>query len=131
MVGFGGQRLSAKELVFRDEVQRLEESVLSSKDAVGDSESAEDSLPTRPKAGALSARFDAVQSLQQKLVGQANKAAEHASAQGEMTKATDLRSSGVGNGFRRQKLAQVMSLLERETALVEAVMERLKRLQGV
>lgn len=131
MMRLGGQQLSAKEQAFAVEVGRLEQSILSVDAAVGEPTSTEDSPPPRSKAGSLSARFDAVQNLQQKLVHQAAEAAEQSSSsEAEARKPVDLRASGVGNEFRKQKLAQVMGLLERETALVEAVMERLRRIQG-
>jgi nucleoporin NUP82 len=64
--------------------------------------------------------------LQEQLVKQANRAVERLSEQdGQERKQA---GGGVGAEFRRQRLQQVMALLDRETALVDAVTERLGRL---
>lgn len=123
MTRLGGKELSAKEKAFVEEVAKLERSV-------GSPASDEDSPTDTPSSSSLAGRFEAVQSLQQKLMPQANDAAaQHDGQNGEDGRKEDLRASGVGNDFRKQKLAQVMALLQRETAMVEAVMERLQRLQ--
>lgn len=130
--GGKGAELSAKERVFAEEVARLEGSVLSVDSSTG--EAADDESPTpKQKTGSLSSRFEAVGQLQQSLVKQANDTAAQRDVQEgaeDDSGVVGRGSMGVGSEFRRQKLGQVMSLLERETALVEAVMERLRRLQG-
>lgn len=128
MLRLGGAQLSAKERAFGEEVGRLERSVL----VLPPGTSGETKAVS--KTMALSARFDAVQDLQQKLVGDVDRAVVQAAPSkkdGEGNGNALASSTGVGPGFRKQKLEQVMALLERETALVEAVMARLKTLQGV
>ncbi|KAK3680356.1 hypothetical protein LTR37_021298 [Vermiconidia calcicola] len=129
MMRLGGRQLSAREKAFGEEVRRLEKSVLPPDEPPAGSED-EESLSTSP-GSTLAGRFDAVMSLQQTLVQQATDAAAQAEKEGDGKKAMDMKasSSGLGSDYRKQKIAQVMALLERETALVEAVMERLRRLQ--
>ena len=118
----GWKELSAKEKAFADEVERLEASIQSpANDPSADS--------TPPASSSLTGRYEAVESLQQKLIQQATDPAFTAPNVQDEGKEQLKNSSGVGSEFRNQKLAQVMQLLERETALVEAVMERLQRLQ--
>lgn len=117
----GGKGLSAKERVFAEEVAKIEQSVHPPPPA-----SPDESSP--PQATSLANRFNAVQSLQQQLIEQATEASAE---EGEAAKVDEKGGSGVGNAFRRQKLAEVMGMLERETAMVEGIMERLRRLQGV
>jgi len=126
----GGQPLSAKESAFAAEVSKLEQSILSVDAAGGEPTSTDDSPPPKMKIGSLTARFDAVQNLQQELVAQAKRVEDQATSGSDAKQVGGLRSSGIGGEFRKQRLVQVMSLLERETALIEAVMDRLQRLQG-
>ena len=140
--GSGARELSLREKAFGQEVGKLEWNVLSSMSADADEDaSADDDAPHREKSsasasehGSLASRFDAVQSLSQKLLKQVNAATEQVGKEEEQgsrpgTATTNASGVGVGANFRKQKLAQVMQLLERETALVEAVAERLRRLQ--
>jgi nucleoporin NUP82 len=60
------------------------------------------------------------------LLKQANRAAERSGEQEKQERRAV--GGGVAAEFRRQRLQQVMALLERETALVDAVTERLGRL---
>lgn len=124
MARLGGKQLSAKEQAFAEEVDNLERSLEQTSTEMDDSPS----TPSGPASGSLSGRFDAVQVLQQKLIKRVSEVSEETTHQEGGQKA-DLSTSGIGSDYRKQKLAQVMALLERETALVEAVMERLKRLQ--
>ena len=126
MMLLGGRQLSAKEKAFADEVGKLERSILPvSEDGA---EMADSRISGKTPTSSLAGRFEAVQSLQQRLVLQAAEATQQAE-QEEQNRSENVNASGVGSEFRKQKLAQVMQLLERETALVEAVMERLGRLQ--
>ena len=76
--------------------------------------------------GTLTARFAEIDDLQEQLVKQANQAVERLGEQ--EGKERKQAGGGVAADFRRQRLQQVMALLERETALVDAVTERLGRL---
>lgn len=135
----GGKELSAKERAFADEVGRLEASLAKEKSPLSDDAPA----PTSPNAllqianspsggnrgkkaqGTLTARFGQIDELQERLVKQADKAIER---MGEESREKKQASGGVASDFRKQRLQQVMALLERESALVDAVTERLGRL---
>jgi nucleoporin NUP82 len=146
----GGKELSAKERAFADEVHRLEASLEREPSQLSD-ESPVAIAPVSPNAllhipnspssynggggdrqrakkaeGTLAARFGEIDELQEQLVKQANRAVERLGEQeGQERKQA---GGGVAGEFRRQRLQQVMALLDRETALVEAVTERLGRL---
>ncbi|KAI7521455.1 hypothetical protein KC331_g19753, partial [Hortaea werneckii] len=91
-------------------------------------------------ANSLVKRLQAARELQERLVRQAGEAVEDAEQRrGGAADEADFSGTKRGGGgssaatpvhgdFRRQKLQQVMALLERETALVEGVAERLARL---
>jgi len=80
----------------------------------------------------LTSRFDDVEKLSKEYVELAKGVAgDLAEGDGERYEIEKKDEAPVPNDFRRQKLAQVMALLERETALVEAVMVRLGRLGGL
>ncbi|WPH05046.1 Hypothetical protein R9X50_00794500 [Acrodontium crateriforme] len=134
MLLLGGEQLSTKEQAFAAEVKKIAQSISLPPEA-----------PTRPSAivhlenspehrendkstGQLAKRMHEVQSLHDQLIKQAAEAAQKA---GDENLRESRRSSMVGGGFRRQKLVQVMEMLERESALVEAVQERLARLGQV
>ncbi len=117
----GGREMSAKERAFGEEVGRLERSVKPAETSGAD-DTGEDQEEVA--AGTLAGRFDAVLHLKEQLVQQADETVSTPSKEDGGSKA----GQGVGNDYRRQKLQQVMALLERETALVEGVQERLGRL---
>jgi nucleoporin NUP82 len=137
----GGKELSAKERAFAEEVNRLEASLerepsqLSEVPApvspntllhIPNSPSSNGGRRSKKAEGTLTARFGEIDDLQEQLVKQANRAVERLSEQeGQERKQA---GGGVGAEFRRQRLQQVMALLDRETALVDAVTERLGRL---
>ncbi|KAK4982579.1 hypothetical protein LTR50_007678 [Elasticomyces elasticus] len=124
IAGFGGTELSVKERAWKDEVESLAARVLPP-------ERGEDQI-ARPhdeqqRSGSLARRFDAVRRLKRDLVAHANE-----------LHAEDAEVHGAGDGLgesmralRRQKVQQVLRLLERESALVEGVVERLGRLGGL
>ncbi|RMY51891.1 hypothetical protein D0865_06092 [Hortaea werneckii] len=148
----GGRPLSVREQGFAKEVERVRVSVgadgdgeglglLSAPDdaKVGEGQLAREGDHQQQQASSLVMRLQAARELQERLVRQAGEAVEDAE-QRRRGAADEGDSSGtmrVGGGsaaapvhgdFRRQKLQQVMALLERETALVEGVAERLARL---
>ncbi|KJX95446.1 hypothetical protein TI39_contig4112g00030 [Zymoseptoria brevis] len=136
MRGLGGKELSAKERAFMDEVARLERSILPTPTPttpagllkLGDSDPSE-SLVLDEAQESIAARVKAAQDVYQQLIAQAatvQKTLEAAQAEAKRPK-----SSGAGaSNFRQRKLEQVFALLERESALVDAVSERLEKLQG-
>ena len=75
----------------------------------------------------MAGRLEVVGSLCAQLVDQVSEIGEREVVESDGEK----RVNGGGGEFRKKKLGQVMGLLERETALVEAVRERLARLGGV
>jgi len=142
----GGKELSAKERAFAEEVSRLQASLAQGESQMSDSPSpapvTPDSLlhiPNSPSSsnngggrrgkkaeGALTARFKEIDDMQEELVKQANRAVGRLNDQeGEEKKQA---GGGVAADFRKQRLQQVMAMLDRESALVEAVTDRLGRL---
>lgn len=139
----GGKELSAKERAFADEVKRLESNLAQEQAELGDappvspnallhmanSPSSKDRSQREAKAdGALTARFREIDDLQEHLVKQADRAVRQTGEQEEGLEKKQAGGGGVASEFRRQRLQHVMGLLERETALVDAVTERLGRL---
>ncbi|KAK5112764.1 hypothetical protein LTR62_003862 [Meristemomyces frigidus] len=142
MASLGGKELSAKEKGFAAEVQRVSASL----EAGG----LETEAPTKPsallhmdnseqelnehkqkEAGALVLRFGAVRALQEQLKSEVERVSNaKEDGEGEGTGGGGERAAGQADMFRMRKLEQVRELLERETALVEGVGERLKRLAG-
>lgn len=158
MVGLGGRAMSTREKAFAKEIERLEGSLLRSStqdrrqgDAAagaGEVESftSSQSMASPPASGssgatALAKRFDEVLQLSNDLRAQAKRvAADSADKEGEEKASrpqsrSSIGGGGVGSGvglggkFRRERLDRVFALLERETALVEAVGVRLGRLE--
>ena len=78
--------------------------------------------------------LQAVSQLQRSLVARAKEAADQQpKPQKDSSESDDLSASTsrIPADFRKQKISQVMQLLERETALVDAVADRLGRLRGI
>jgi nucleoporin NUP82 len=122
-----GKDMSAREAAFAQEVERLAKTILPSSDPPTQLENTQ-----ADSSSGLASRFDAVKALKETLVQQADESAkdegdENGDAEGKGD--TKTTAVNVGVEYRRQKLRQVMVLLERETALVEAVMGRLLRMQ--
>jgi nucleoporin NUP82 len=153
----GGRELSAKERAFADEVSRLQASLVQGESQMNDPQSpsptsaapvSPDSLlhipnsPSSPPSnngrggssrrdkkaeGSLTARFTEIDDMQETLVKQANRAVQRLTEQREGEERKQA-GGGVAAEFRKQRLQQVMAMLERETALVDAVTDRLGRL---
>jgi nucleoporin NUP82 len=148
----GGRELSAKERAFADEVSRLQASLVQGGSQMIDPPSPSPAAPVSPDSllhipnspqspsshnggsirrdkqseGSLTARFTEIDDMQENLVKQANRAVQRLNEQeGEERKQA---GGGVAAEFRKQRLQQVMAMLERETALVDAVTDRLGRL---
>ena len=130
MVRLRGKDLSTREVAFVQEVDRLSKTILPSSSASGGKNDGDSSVVDA--SGSLAHRFDEVLALKDTLVQQADEASKaDADEDGGAEGKADSKKAAVNVGveFRKQKLRQVMVLLDRETALVEAVMGRLQRLQ--
>ena len=129
MAGLGGKELSRREENWASEVLALDASL---DDAASTGNNGIENGENI--AGSLQSRFDAVAGLQKDLVERAKSVTTNGGQEEEAgVEEKSLRESsrGVSSDFRKQKLAQVMQLLERETALVDAVTERLGKLGGL
>ncbi|KAG9904544.1 hypothetical protein KCV05_g8811, partial [Aureobasidium melanogenum] len=130
----GGKELSIKEEAWAAEVTALSTSL-------GEAEPSDPTAEEPTTAGDdLMSRLQAVGELQRALVARAKEAAEQQKAltpstptHDETTESQGLSASvsRIPADFRKQKIAQVMQLLQRETALVDAVADRLSKLQGL
>ncbi|KAF2171838.1 hypothetical protein M409DRAFT_63395 [Zasmidium cellare ATCC 36951] len=134
--GLGGKEMSRKEKAFAEEVARIEQSISatpSSPAGVIRMENSHLTVSTDSQPSGLededtlAGRFRAVEDVYKQLLDQAMMVQKELEGRDEVK--TDVRSSTGGEGIRQQKLAQVFQLLERETALVDAVSERLEKLQ--
>lgn len=139
IAGLGGKELSAREEAWREEVLTLRQT-LGIKDESGKEQggSVNDDDGEDVSDASLIARLQNVTQLQKELLDKAKEATEKKTVPEE--KEEDLQSSQLSMStsssrvppdFRKQKVQQVMQLLERETALVDAVTERLGRLRGL
>lgn len=129
MALLGGKQLSAKESAFAREVEKLQSAIMHTETPTSPHallHMSNTSQQLERESGSLAHRFEEARRLQEALINQAEEASKGREGGGE-----GKRGAGVPEGFRRQKLAQVRGLLERETALVDAVSERLARLGGL
>lgn len=117
--GAGGRELSDKEKIWTEEVSSLAHAILSS-------DSSDHSTSEKQTANPRQ-RYEEVKSLTEKLVQRANEVGkgDETEDDGDRPAAAKVR---VSSEIRKQKVKQVMELLERETALVEAAKGRLERL---
>lgn len=131
----GGKEMSRKERLFAEEVSRIEQSIShrpSSPAGIIKMENSNLTVSTDSQPSDLedddtmAGRFRAVEEVYRQLLDQATTMQKEL---GGNEVASELRSSTAGGEIRQQKLAQVFQLLERETALVDAVSERLEKLQ--
>lgn len=137
MRGLSGSReLSAKEEAFMEEVERLQRSILPPTKPttpegllrMGDSEPT-DSLMLEGDQETIVARFTAAQNIYKQLSVQAAAVQRELDAAVGAERRPPSASSGSQADFRQRKLDNVWALLERETALVDAVSERLDKLR--
>lgn len=126
MAGLGGKELSAREEAWSAEVVSLQKSI-------GFEECASEEMAINGEHDvSLTSRFQAITQLQKDLVIRAKELSEKQTGkENSGEQALDAEVSRIPADFRRQKIQQVMQLLERETALVDAVTERLGKLQGL
>lgn len=135
MRGLGGKEMSRKEKAFAEEVAKIDQSLSSSPSSppgVVKMENSNltistDSAPSdRGDEDTLAGRFRAVQEVYTKLLSQAEAMQKELDERGGTNGS---RPSTAGDGLRQQRLAEVFQALERETAMVEAVSERLEKLR--
>ncbi|EME45042.1 hypothetical protein DOTSEDRAFT_70922 [Dothistroma septosporum NZE10] len=142
MRNVGGKEMSAKERAFAEEVAKLQKTVLpapqapTSPGALLKMENSELTIRTETEdldpedRDTIAGRFKAVEEVYKQLTAQAielQKELESRHKSASETRPTTPNTHAAD--FRQQKLAQVFALLERETTLIEAVDERLERLQ--
>ena len=114
------RELSDKEKAWAEEVRTLARSLL------GDEEEEEDTTTASINtAGQSLTRFEEVQALKDALFEQAQQLQGTDSVDGTSSTMPVMK---IPSDIRKQKVAQVMNLLDRETALVEAVKSRLEKL---
>ncbi len=117
----GGRDLSDQERAWLNEVRKLEKSVMHEGDHAG-REGDDESTPAWK-------RLEEVKRLKDEMVSQARgTASEDEPDDNEERHGRGANAVKVPSEFRKEKVAQVMELLDRETALVEATTERLNRL---
>jgi nucleoporin NUP82 len=114
------RELSDKEKAWMDEVRALEGSIMPKKEG----------RPSSPsKAKQTWERFEEIKALRDALFSQADQLQKMGGeAIGHEGAASPARNLKIPAEIRKAKVAQVMGLLERETALVDAVKSRLERL---
>ncbi|KAI5362300.1 Putative nucleoporin NUP88/NUP82 [Septoria linicola] len=136
-----GKEMSEKEKLFAEEVERIQQTVLGKEPSpnptgpAGILQMESSSLTTRTEEEdeqeTLQSRYDKVQTIVGQLKAQAEqlqKEREDAVREGSTSRPTS--SAGPrGVDYRQRKMQEVWQLLERETALVEAVSARLENLQ--
>ncbi|KAL8730144.1 MAG: hypothetical protein Q9166_004227 [cf. Caloplaca sp. 2 TL-2023] len=119
--------VSEKEREFFEEMQQLEKAVM--KQDEDDDSFLVDAKRDGQAEGKLQPwwqRYDEVKELSEELVAKAKELGQE--ARGKKRREDEY---GISNEMRKRKVEQVMGLLEREEALVDAVMIRLERLQGI
>ncbi|KAK4155210.1 hypothetical protein C8A00DRAFT_32009 [Chaetomidium leptoderma] len=114
------RELSDKEKAWAEEVRALGNSILGSE--------VDQTSSSTPKAKQPWKRFEEVKVLRDALFSQAEQLQRAGEGAGNETPASPLPSLKIPAEVRRQKLAQVIGLLDRETVLVDAVKSRIERL---
>jgi nucleoporin NUP82 len=117
--GAAGRQLSEKEKAWIEEIETLGSALLSS--------TAADPHPNKQKRETPSERFDAVTKISSTILANFS-AAEEKFSDDSASVSTTGRSVRVPTELRKQKVAEVMELLEREGALVEGAKSRLEKL---
>ena len=113
-----GKDLSTREMAFVQEVDKLAKTILPPSTSEGKDDSGAGAVDA---SGSLAHRFDEVVALKETLVQQADEASKtDADEDGGAEGKTDTKAAAVNVGaeFRRQKLRQVMVLLERRRRLL-------------
>ncbi|KAK4169510.1 hypothetical protein QBC43DRAFT_63555 [Cladorrhinum sp. PSN259] len=113
------RELSDKEKAWAEEVRALESSIMGP-DMDGDSPASKGKQPWK--------RFEEIQKLKDTLFAQADHLRKVAGEAAEDVPASPSPNVKIPPEIRRAKMAQVMSMLDRESMLVDAVKSRLERL---
>ncbi|PPJ61079.1 hypothetical protein CBER1_07406 [Cercospora berteroae] len=138
-----GKELSSRERQFAEEVDRIQQTVLGGKDTspnptgpAGILQMENSNLTTRTEEeddeeqDSILSRFEEVQKVVAQLKSQTEQLQkEREAATEEGASRPTSNSDFKGTDFRQRKMDEVWQLLERETALVEAVSTRLENLQ--
>ena len=122
LASLGGKELSAREQAWADEVAVVDQSV-GTTDGGGEDDG-------RGSVTSLTERFEAVLQLQRDLVTEAKRSANKRHDPDSDAAHLNESTRSVPLDYRKQRIEEVWELLERESALVDAVAERLGRLQG-
>jgi nucleoporin NUP82 len=145
----GGKDLSAKERAFGEEVTALWQGIqptstpgeaptsparlvrLENSELTTSTVSTFSQPPTTAQDNTIASRYEAVQELHRHLLDQAATLSQklQASAADDQAASNTMSMSSLTNDYRSRKMAQVLALLDRETAMIDAVQERLQRLQ--
>lgn len=123
------RELSDKEKAWSDEVRALESSILGSET----DQNKTTPSPATPRAKQPWKRFDEIKSLRDALFAQAEQLQKTGEGRGAATDeggrpASPVPGIKIPAEIRKAKMAQVIGLLDRETALVDAVKARIERL---
>jgi nucleoporin NUP82 len=115
------RELSDKERAWADEVRALGDSILGS-------EADQPSMSTTTRTKQPWKRFEEIKALRDALFAQAEQLQRVREGNDSETPASPLPSLKIPADVRRQKMTQIIGLLDRESALVDAVKARLERL---
>ncbi|KAL8660429.1 MAG: hypothetical protein Q9202_006556 [Teloschistes flavicans] len=118
----GGRELSEREKEYVKELEQLERAVEKSE---GDEDQAKSPRRKKGSAELYWRRYDEVREMSQELVERAKKVGAQ---RGDEQKKAEKDEWSIPNEVRRRKVEQVEGMLERESALVDAVQARLERL---
>ncbi|KAL1296669.1 hypothetical protein AAFC00_000149 [Neodothiora populina] len=127
MTNLGGKELTAREEAWAEEVLALKKSI----GGIDKDEPTVEQADNSSEAKSLSSRLNTVAELQKDLLSKAKAVQDRQNGDAENSNNDGLDGARVPLDFRKQKIQQVMQLLQRETALVDAVTERLGRLGGI
>ncbi|KAL2164069.1 hypothetical protein VTH06DRAFT_3283 [Thermothelomyces fergusii] len=122
------RELSDKEKAWGEEVRALESSVFGPEADQTTGAAAAAAAATTPKTKLPWKRFEEVKSLRDALFAQAEELQRSREGPGGDAPPSPAPGLRIPAEVRRQKMAQVMGLLDRESALVEAVKARIERL---
>lgn len=115
------RELSDKEKAWAEEVRALASSILGPE--------ADQPSPAKPKVKQAWERFEEIKSLRDALFAQAEQLQQATGeGAGDKSPASPIPSLKIPAEIRKAKMAQVIGLLDRETALVDAVKARIERL---
>ncbi|KAL9085196.1 MAG: hypothetical protein Q9165_007727 [Trypethelium subeluteriae] len=131
LAGMGGRDLSVKEVAWKSEVEGVDERLTPLREEGNDGEGEDEDVET-----GLMDRFEEVKRLAKELVAQGREAVggndtheDRPTSEDRGEETSERNGVGVAPAFRKAKVTEVEQMLERESALVEATMEKLDRLK--